>query len=317
MLYESLAGNDDTISACQPNYPLPESPSGSKPPVARNSRGTLSQPLDDEIAPGCTGKHSAHWSGTLSSADQASAGGVRGVKTAGSQSGSYARLAELKYEAVMRWISFPRGAVVNRRVHTPCFKPLINERGILYTPKPGPGSNGEDQSKRDVFKRTGSPRPETKWPFSGGQEASRDATRMPEPVRSYKTGYACSEDNRQVPGPIFLSPGPSEVVPDLNPGRASNRGILLFSHRTSGASLPTKLRMAATVREGTAPKPVTGNSGRTMSNSGYRGDSRKDGTLFGSVPVRCIPGSDAHLAGAFPPWIKRDTRTRPFHPLPK
>lgn len=58
------------------------------------------------------------------------------------------------------------------------------------------------------------------------------------------------------------------------------RLLSTFSPSASGASLGDKLRMAASAEQGTAPKPVTGNSGRTMTNSGYRGDSRKDGTPF-------------------------------------
>lgn len=88
-----------------------------------------------------------------------------------------------------------------------------NGGGLLYTPKPGRGSNGEDRRERDVFKRTGSPRPESKWPFAGGQEASpwgafrgiqTDGTH--EPVQSYKTGYARAEDSRQVPRPTHFPP---------------------------------------------------------------------------------------------------------------
>jgi len=72
-----------------------------------------------------------------------------------------------------------------------------------YTTKPGLGSNGEDQRERDVYKYTGSPRPETKWPFAGGQEESSLQTELLH-QSNRKTGYAPAEDNRQVPSPIHF-----------------------------------------------------------------------------------------------------------------
>lgn len=54
-LYESLAGEHETISARQPNYPLIESFSFSNPPVARNSRGTFTKTEQlPKTVPGCS-----------------------------------------------------------------------------------------------------------------------------------------------------------------------------------------------------------------------------------------------------------------------